>query len=107
MRYGKTYVKPMMFDSCAERTCYNIRFTHVALFAVSHLHVQQASVNRVAALTSLDGILQDQGIPKVKNRLRESIKNAYYLLNKGCRRDKLVMRSITVVLWTQSMLFNV
>ena len=80
----KTYVKPLVFDSCVKRTFYNVRFTHVALFAV--LRLQQASVNHVAALTSLDGILRDQGISNVKNRLRKSIKSAY-LLNKGCRRD--------------------
>ena len=58
--------------------------------------------NRVAALTSRDGILWVQGIPDVKKRYWESIENAYYRLNKGCRRDKFVIRSVTDVLRTQS-----
>ena len=40
--------------------------------------LQLASANCVAALTSCDGILWVQGIPNVKNRLREFIENAYY-----------------------------
>ena len=51
-----------------------------ALLYLSRL--QLASANRVAALTSRDGILWVQGIPNVKNRERESIENAYYRLNK-------------------------
>ena len=64
--------------------------------------LQLASANRVAALTSRGGILWVQGIPDVKKRYRESIENAYYRLNKGCRRDKFVIRSVTDVLRTQS-----
>ena len=64
--------------------------------------LQLASANRVASLTSGDGILWIQGIPNVKNRYRKSIENAYYRLTKGCRRDKFVIRSVTDVLHTQS-----
>ena len=59
--------------------------------------LQQASANLVAALTLRDGTLWVQGIPNVKNRWRESIENAYYWLDKGCRRDKLVIRYVTEV----------
>ena len=64
--------------------------------------LQLASANRVAALTSSDSILRVQGIPNVKNRQRESIESAYYWLNKGCWRDKFVIRSVTDILRTQS-----
>ena len=64
--------------------------------------LQLASANRVAALTSHDGILWVQGVPDVKKRYRESIENAYYRLYKGCRRDKFVIRSVADVLRTQS-----
>ena len=64
--------------------------------------LQLASANRVAALTSHDGILWVQGIPDVKKWYRESIENAYFRLNKGCLRDKFVIRSVTDVLRTQS-----
>ena len=64
--------------------------------------LQIASTNRVAVLTSCDGILWVQGIPNVKKRQRESIEIAYYRLNKGCRRDKFVIRSVTDVLRTRS-----
>ena len=63
--------------------------------------LQLASANRVAALTSHEGILWVKGIPDVKKRYRESIENAYYRLSKGFRRD-FVIRSVTDVLRTQS-----
>ena len=69
---------------------------------VPSLRLQLGSANRILALTSCDGILWVQGIPNVKNRQRESIENAYYRLNKGFRRDKFVIRSVTDILWTQS-----
>ena len=61
------------------------------VFNVQHsyfLHLsrlQLASANRVAELMSRDGILWVQGIPDVKKWYRESMENAYYRLNKGCR----------------------
>ena len=76
---------------------------HMAFCGFKQLsRLQLASANRVAALTSRDGILWVQGIPDVKKRYRESIENAYYRLNKGCRRDKFVIRSVTDVIRTQS-----
>ena len=69
-----------------------------------HLHIitpQLDSANCVLALTSRDGILWAQGIPNVKNRYRESIE-MHFRLNKGCQRDKFVIRSVTDVLRTHS-----
>ena len=77
-----------------------VSFIPIQLVYLPRLYL--ASANRIAALTSRDGILWVQGIPDVKKRYRESIEIAYYRLNKGCQRDKFVIRSVTDVLRTQS-----
>ena len=87
---GKRAWCPVLFDNRAKG------FQVAYFYLLSRL--QLASANRVAALTSRDGILWVQGIPDVKKRYQESTENAYYRLNKGCRRDKFV----TDVLRTQS-----